>query len=225
MPISRLALIWKVEWDDRARRELRRLDRSVQRTILRYISDCIRTPEDARHSGRALHSSLGELRRYRIGDYRIICRIEDARLIVLILRVARMPKIILFDNPAQPFPQTNGGNNNFEIFNDIIGRRGVYIFQDRCSNGILYVGKAYKQDLKDRITQNYTSRDSGGDFRDNWCEMENQNFDDFKRALSGWRIITMSVASGSDDGRSDGDWIHALEAVLIGFLRPRYNKS
>ena len=65
MPISRAALIWKVEWDDRARRELRRLDRSVQRTILRYISDRIRTPEDPRRFGRALHHSLGGLWRYR----------------------------------------------------------------------------------------------------------------------------------------------------------------
>ena len=83
-----------------------------------------------------------------------------------------VPMIILFDNPARPFP-TNGGNNDYEIFNDIIGCRGVYIFQDRCSNAILYIGEAYKKDLKDRITQNYTSGDSGGDFRDNWCEMEN----------------------------------------------------
>ena len=133
-----------------------------------------------------------------------------------------MPKIDLFDDPAQPFPQTNEGNNDYAIFNGIIDRYGVYIFQDRSNsdNGILYVGKAYKQDLKDRITQNYTLGDSGGDFRKNWCEeMEGRDFDDFKTALSGWRIITISVASRSDD------WIRALEAVLIGFLQPRYNKS
>ena len=133
-----------------------------------------------------------------------------------------MPKIDLFDDPAQPFPQTNEGNNDYAIFNGIIDRYGVYIFQDRSNsdNGILYVGKAYKQDLKDRITQNYTPGDSGGDFRKNWCEeMEDRDFDDFKTALSGWRIITISVASRSDD------WIRALEAVLIGFLQPRYNKS
>ena len=133
-----------------------------------------------------------------------------------------VPMIILFNNPAQPFPQANGGNNNFEIFGAISGRCGVYIFQDLGSGGILYVGKA--NDLKDRITQNYTPGYSGRCFRKKWCKMESKNFDDFKEALRGWRIITMSVASGSDDGRSDGDWIHALEAVLIGFLRPKYNK-
>ena len=51
-----------------------------------------------------------------------------------------VPMIILFDNPAQPFPQTNGGNNDYAIFNDITGRRGVYIFQDLSSGGILYIG-------------------------------------------------------------------------------------
>ena len=88
MPISRAALIWRVEWDDRARRELRRLDRSVQRTILRYISDRIQAPEDPRRSGRALHHPLGGLWRYRIGDYRVICKFEEAKLVVLILGVA-----------------------------------------------------------------------------------------------------------------------------------------
>ena len=86
---------------------------------------------------------------------------------------------------------------------------------------ILYVGEAYKQDLKDRITQNYTPGDSGGDFRDNWREMEHQCFEAFKTALGGWRIITISV---SDNSRSLRNWIHALEAVLIGLLQPRYNK-
>ncbi len=127
-------------------------------------------------------------------------------------------KIDYFDNLGRPFIRP-GSRNNYSIFRPIRNRYGVYIFQDNSSNRILYIGEAPKQDLKERITQNYTPNDSGGTFRDNWCEMENQDFDDFKEALRGWRIITMSAASGSG-----GDWIHALEAVLIGFLRPRYNK-
>lgn len=126
-------------------------------------------------------------------------------------------KIERFDDLGQPFPQGEG-RNNYSIFESIKNRYGVYIFED--DSGILYIGEVPKQDLKERITQNYTQRDSGGNFRKNWCEMENQDFDAFKTALSGWRITTISVAS-----RSDGAWIHALEAVLIGFLRPRYNRS
>ena len=126
-------------------------------------------------------------------------------------------KIDHFDNLGRPF---RSGNNEYSIFESIENRYGVYIFQDNNSNSVLYVGEAREQDLKERITQNYTQRDSGGNFRKNWCEMENRDFDAFKTALRGWRITTMSIAS-----RSDGNWIHALEAVLIGFLRPKYNKS
>lgn len=129
-----------------------------------------------------------------------------------------MPKIDFFDELARPF-QRAGRNNNYEVFCSIKDRYGVYIFQDCSDNTILYIGEAYKQDLKDRITQNYNDS-SGGDFKKNWCEMNGKNSDDFKTAMNGWRIITMSVAS-----RSSGNWIHALEAVLIGLLQPKYNKT
>ena len=134
-----------------------------------------------------------------------------------------MPAIIdwrinFFKNPEHPF-QGNGVRNDYAIFADIISRYGVYIFQDRSNNEILYVGEAYRQDLKERITQNYMEGDNSGGFRKNWCEMNNQDFDAFKTAMRGWRITTMSVAS-----RSYGNWIHALEAVLIGLLQPRYNR-
>ena len=130
-----------------------------------------------------------------------------------------MPKIIIFDNPAEPFPQTNGGRNNYEIFGDIKDRHGVYMFQDRSNSEILYVGKAHRQYLRNRIIQYYRRGDSSRGFRKNWCEREGKIFDDFKTALSGWRIITISFASRSDY------WINALEAILIGVLRPRYNDT
>lgn len=125
-------------------------------------------------------------------------------------------KIEYFDNLGRSF-ERSGSRNDYSIFESIKDRYGVYIFED--NNKALYIGESRGQYLKDRITQNYTPNDSGGGFRDNWCEMENQDFDAFKTALSGWRIITISIASRSDH------WIHALEAVLIGFLQPKYNKS
>ena len=134
-----------------------------------------------------------------------------------------MPKIDFFDELAQPF-QRAGCGNNYEVFDSIKDRYGVYIFQDPSNrdNEILYVGEAYDQNLKRRITQNYTEGDNSGGFRKNWCKMNEQDFDAFKTALGDWRIITISVSCNS---RSLCNWIHALEAVLIGFLRPRYNKS
>lgn len=86
-------MTWNVEWDERARRELRRLDNPVQQAILRYFSERIQTDEDPRRFGRGLGHSLRGLWRYRIGDYRAICRIEDERLTVFVLGVAHRREV------------------------------------------------------------------------------------------------------------------------------------
>jgi len=54
-------LIWNVEWDERARRELRGLDRSVQRTILRYFSERIQGEENPRRFGQGLRHELKDV--------------------------------------------------------------------------------------------------------------------------------------------------------------------
>ncbi len=80
-------MTWTVEWDDRARRELRRLDRQVQRGILCYFRERIMDEDSPRRFGKSLRHGLQGLWRYRVGDYRVICKIEDHRLVVLILAV------------------------------------------------------------------------------------------------------------------------------------------
>ena len=80
-------MTWRIEWDDRARHELRRLDGQVQRQILGYFSHRIATDADPRRFGKPLRHELQGLWRYRIGDYRAICHIEDDRVVVLVLAV------------------------------------------------------------------------------------------------------------------------------------------
>jgi len=80
-------LTWSVEWDDAAVKELRKLDRQVQQDILRYFRERIAKDEDPRRFGKPLSRELTGLWRYRVRNYRIICNIEDDRLVVLILRV------------------------------------------------------------------------------------------------------------------------------------------
>ena len=78
---------WTVEFDDRARRELRKLDAKVQQTILRYLRERIAVAEDPRRFGKPLRRNLAGLWRYRVEDYRLICRLEDERVVVLVLQV------------------------------------------------------------------------------------------------------------------------------------------
>ena len=86
-------MTWKVEWDDRARRELRRLDRQAQREILRFLRERIATEEDPRRFGKPLLREMQGLWRYRVGDCRVICGIEDDRVVVLVVRVGHRGQV------------------------------------------------------------------------------------------------------------------------------------
>ena len=79
--------VWAVEFDDRARRELRKLDAKTQQTILRYLRERIAGANNPRRFGKALRRNLAGLWRYRVEDYRLICRIEDKRVVVVVLQV------------------------------------------------------------------------------------------------------------------------------------------
>ena len=81
--------MWRVEFDERAAKELRKLAPEVRRKILVFLKERIETELDPRRFGKALTSNLAGLWQYRIEDYRIICLIQDERLVVLALKVGR----------------------------------------------------------------------------------------------------------------------------------------
>lgn len=80
-------MTWNVEFDDRAAKELRKLDKHAQTDILRYFRERIATDENPRRFGKPLSGNLAGLWRYRVQNYRMICTIEDDKLVVLVLRV------------------------------------------------------------------------------------------------------------------------------------------
>jgi len=87
-------MAWTVEFSATAERELASLDRQDARRILKFLHERIAKLEDPRSIGKALTGPrLGELWRYRVGDYRLICKIEDVRLVVLVLRVGHRKEI------------------------------------------------------------------------------------------------------------------------------------
>ncbi len=114
-----------------------------------------------------------------------------------------------------PFSQAA---NDYACFKEMIGKFGVYVFQDKATNQVLYVGEAYKQDLKTRVIQNYTEKDTGGTFRKNFCDAESKSFQDFKTLLQGSSVKAMAIDTDSKV------LIGAIEAILISALKPKYNK-
>lgn len=84
---------WTVEWDDRARKELRKLDSSIQKEILNYLRMRIAESEDPCSFGKALSGNKTGLWRYRVGDYRLVCKIEDHTLVVLVIGVGHRKEV------------------------------------------------------------------------------------------------------------------------------------
>jgi mRNA interferase RelE/StbE len=80
-------LAWRVEWEDEAVKELKKIDARAQRNIVRFLREKIATEDDPRRFGDPLRKDLKGLWKYRIGDYRIICSIEDKSVVVLVVRV------------------------------------------------------------------------------------------------------------------------------------------
>ena len=87
-------MAWSVEFSETVARELGKLDAQQRKRILNFLRQRVATLDDPRSLGKALRGSrLGEFWKYRVGDYRLISRIEDDRLVVLVLRVGHRKEI------------------------------------------------------------------------------------------------------------------------------------
>jgi mRNA interferase RelE/StbE len=82
-----VSLVWTIEVSDTAKKQLAKLDRVEAKRITRFLSERLVQHLDPRQLGDALTGPLKGAWRYRVGDYRIICRMEDQQLIVLVLGV------------------------------------------------------------------------------------------------------------------------------------------
>jgi mRNA interferase RelE/StbE len=87
-------MAWNVEFSATAERELNNLDAQHSRRILKFLHQRVAKLANPRSIGSALTGSkLGEFWEYRVGDFRLICKIEDERLLVLILRIGHRREI------------------------------------------------------------------------------------------------------------------------------------
>jgi mRNA interferase RelE/StbE len=87
-------MAWRIELSERADRELTKLDSQHSKRILKFLKDRVAKLDDPRSLGKALQGSrFGELWRYRVGDFRIICKIEDQKVIVVVIRIGHRKEI------------------------------------------------------------------------------------------------------------------------------------
>ena len=78
---------YDVELTERFKKEFRKLDKYTQKILRAWIDKNLVDCENPRQHGKGLTANLSGQWRYRIGDYRLICQIDDGKLIILALTV------------------------------------------------------------------------------------------------------------------------------------------
>lgn len=80
-------MAWHIEFVPAAANELKKLGKAEAARIIATIETRIAVLDDPRTLGSALTGELGSLWRWRIGDYRVVARIEDERITILVVRI------------------------------------------------------------------------------------------------------------------------------------------
>lgn len=86
-------MAWTIDYAETAKGQLRKLDRQTARRIVDFMDECIAPLVDPRSAGKASTGPLGGLWRYRVGDCRVICDIQDGDLRVLVVQLGNRREI------------------------------------------------------------------------------------------------------------------------------------
>ncbi|MDN5752034.1 MAG: type II toxin-antitoxin system RelE/ParE family toxin [Nitrosospira sp.] len=87
-------MAWKISLSPSAKRNIDKLDIQIGRRILKFLCERISPLDDPRSIGDALTGpKLGSYWRYRVGDYRILCEIQDDTLLILVVEVGHRREV------------------------------------------------------------------------------------------------------------------------------------
>ena len=87
-------MAWSIKILEGAEKDLARLDNAVARRVLSFLKERLQPLPDPRSIGETLKGKkFGELWKYRVGDFRIIAKIEDKQLLILVVRVGHRKNV------------------------------------------------------------------------------------------------------------------------------------
>jgi len=86
---------YKVEYTKTAVMQLKKMDKKIAALILSYIENKLVNCENPRVMGKALQGNLDDKWRYRVGDYRILAKIEDEKVIITVVEIGHRRDIYL----------------------------------------------------------------------------------------------------------------------------------
>lgn len=87
-------MAWQIELTATAAKQLGKLDRTEARRITAFLRERLACHEDPRDLGKALTGpTLGTYWRYRVGNYRLICDIDDSSVRILVIEVGNRREV------------------------------------------------------------------------------------------------------------------------------------
>lgn len=86
-------MVWTIDYTETAQKQLRKFDKQIARRILDFLDERVAPTQDPRAMGKALTGPLGSFWRYRVGEYRIVCDIQDGRLRVLVVQIGNRREV------------------------------------------------------------------------------------------------------------------------------------
>jgi mRNA interferase RelE/StbE len=87
-------LAWEINFEANALSELSKLDPPIAKRIVKFLRERVAKLDDPRTIGESLRGTrLGNFWRYRVGDFRIICDIQDPEIRILILRIGHRREV------------------------------------------------------------------------------------------------------------------------------------
>ena len=84
---------WDYKISGKALKQLKKLDKQAAKQIIGYLDERIAGTEDPRQWGKQLKGELNNIWRYRSGDYRILCLLQDEVFVVLVLETGHRKHI------------------------------------------------------------------------------------------------------------------------------------
>ncbi len=82
-------MTWKIEFDAKVEKELDKLSHQARKTIRNYLRYKVLILEHPKQLGKALSRNKKGLWRYRVDKFRILCKLEEDKLIILVVKIAK----------------------------------------------------------------------------------------------------------------------------------------
>ena len=87
-------MAWRIEFDPQAEKDFADIDQANRKRIFKFLKERVALLEDPRSIGEALSGKeLGRFWKYRVGDYRLICSIQDKEIKILVVKVGHRREI------------------------------------------------------------------------------------------------------------------------------------